>query len=293
MLSGDTNIEVREVSTDTASQSTGEATAGQDLEPSGHVELEIIYDGAYVEDEEEWTYDAWIPHDSDDIIVVEEDTPHDIHEDIRQEAGVEEVIYPDEAGIEKVREPIAPATLSDEHPTCVYVDTPPEHRIEPINWRDAKKLVEHRYGLEIPDPRIAWYWPETNDAVVVYPTESDETGGDVSHIPVPSLSERERQIAKSMADANPDERDDEELRDELTKRAEDIYEHSPFSESESEVVAGREMSLKHQQIADLLNETVGAVTARMTRASRRWDDIQWAIEHIDDSVFEDGRQEGY
>ena len=163
-----------------------------------------------------------------------------------------------------------------------YRNEEPQTVVEQLREAEVRRILGN-HGEIVGEIVDHWYYPRLERLDVLYRYQPDRPEDDLPEIPE---VEAYKVVSTEYHEVRTSQYTEEEVKS-FDDRAEELFENSPFSRRQCEVITGKERGLVDIRIAEEMGGDIAreTVASHWAAARARWDEIQWAVEEFDDDFF--------
>jgi hypothetical protein len=163
-----------------------------------------------------------------------------------------------------------------------YQEEEPQTVVEQLREAEVRRILGN-HGEIVGEIVDHWYYPRLERLDVLYRYQPDSPDDDRPETPE---VEAYKVVSTEYHEVRTSQYTEEEVQS-FDERAEELFEHSPFSRRQCEVITGKERGLVDVRIAEEMGGDIAreTVASHWAAARARWDEIQWAVEEFDDDFF--------
>jgi hypothetical protein len=163
-----------------------------------------------------------------------------------------------------------------------YQAEEPQTVVEQLREAEVRRILGN-HGEIVGEIVDHWYYPRLERLDVLYRYQPDSTEDDKPETPE---VEAYKVVSTEYHEVRTSQYTEDDVQS-FDQRAQELFENSPFSRRQCEVITGKERGLVDVRIAEEMGGDIAreTVASHWAAARQRWDEIQWAIEEFEDDFF--------
>jgi hypothetical protein len=163
-----------------------------------------------------------------------------------------------------------------------YKDEEQRTVVEQLREAEVRRILGN-HGEIVGEVVDHWYYPRLERLDVLYRYQPDSPDDERPETPE---VEAYKVVSTEYHEVRTSQYSEEEVQS-FDERAQKLFENSPFSRRQCEVITGKERGLIDVRIAEEMGGDIAreTVASHWAAARARWDEIQWAVEEFDDDFF--------